>query len=65
MVLQGMWTDILSTGASPANTVPVVNSLLLMFLLLSGMIPATWGSFRTWRHQVRSAAEARVRASAV
>ena len=64
-VLQGMWTDILNSGATPANTVPVVNSLLLMFLLLAGMIPVTWGSFRTWRHQVRSAADAKVRAAAV
>jgi hypothetical protein len=64
-VLQGMWTDMLNAGATPANTVPVVNSLLLMFLLLSGMIPVTWSAFRSWRHQVRSAADARVRASSV
>jgi hypothetical protein len=61
LLLQGVWWDLLATGKAISNTVPVVNTLLLMFLVLSGMIPVMLSSFRTWRHAVRAAAEVRVR----
>ncbi len=61
LLLQGVWWDLLATGESIPNTVPVVNTLLLMFLILAGMIPVMISSFRTWRHAVRSAAEVKVR----
>ncbi|MHA1484329.1 MAG: hypothetical protein ACTSPR_03305 [Candidatus Thorarchaeota archaeon] len=61
LLLQGVWWDLLATGDGIANTVPVVNTLLLMFLVLAGMIPVMWSSFRTWRHAVRAAAEVKVR----
>ena len=61
LLLQGVWWDLLATGDGIANTVPVVNTLLLMFLILAGMIPVMWSSFRTWRHTVRAAAEVKVR----
>jgi hypothetical protein len=31
-----------------------------MFLMLAGMIPVMWSSFRTWRQAVRSAREVKV-----
>lgn len=61
LVLLGAWWDLLDLGQPIANTVPVVDSLLIMFLLLAAMIPVLWGSFRTWRQHVRSAADVRVR----
>jgi hypothetical protein len=61
LVLEGMWLDLLATGGTLTNTVPLVNTLLLAFLLLAGMLPVTVGSFRTWRHSVRAIAEAGVR----
>lgn len=63
MVMEGIWIDGLLAGRTPANTVVVVNNLLIMFLLLSAMIPVMWSNFRTWRQTVRSAAEVRVRTS--
>lgn len=64
LLLEGMWLDLLATGGTLTNTVPLVNTLLLMFLILAGMIPVAVGSFRTWRHSVRSIAETRVRTTA-
>jgi hypothetical protein len=61
LLLEGMWLDLQATGGTLTNTVPIVTTLLLMFLLLAGMLPVTLGSFRTWRHSVRSIAEAKVR----
>ncbi len=61
LLLQGVWWDLLATGKAISNTVPVVNTLLIMFLVLAGMIPVTSGSFGTWRHAVRAAAEVKVR----
>lgn len=60
-IMQGQWYDLFLVGEAPSNTVPVVNVLLMMFLILSGAIPVMWSSFRTWRQAVRSAAEVRVR----
>ncbi|MHA2385361.1 MAG: hypothetical protein ACXAEE_04035 [Candidatus Thorarchaeota archaeon] len=57
----GFWMDSILAGDTIRNTSPVVNSLLLIFLLLSAMIPIMWSSFRRWRQAVRSAAEVRVR----
>jgi len=64
LLLQGVWWDLLATGDAITNTVPVVDTLLLMFLILAGMIPVTISSFRTWRHSVRAAAEVKVRTTA-
>jgi len=64
LLLEGMWLDLLATGGTLTNTVPLVNTLLLMFLILAGMIPVALGSFRTWRHSVRAIAETRVRTTA-
>jgi len=64
LLLQGVWWDLLATGKAIPNTVPVVNTLLLMFLILAGMIPVMLSSFRTWRHSVRAAAEVKVRTTA-
>ncbi len=61
MLLLGIGWDILAEGGSLSSTVPVVNTLLLLMLLLSGMIPVLWSSFRTWRQALRSAAEVKVR----
>lgn len=63
LVLLGAWWDLLDLGTPIANTVPVVDALLIMFLLLAAMIPVLWGSFRTWRQGVRSAADVRVRST--
>jgi hypothetical protein len=63
-ILQGHWWDLLAAGETAANTVPIVNTLLIMFLTLAAMIPVMWGSFRTWRQAVRSAAEVKVRTTA-
>ncbi len=63
MLLIGVWWDILAEGGAPSNTVPVVNTLLIMFVLLAAMIPVLWGSFRTWKQGVRSAADVRVRST--
>ncbi len=60
-LMVGTWFDIIASGDTPSNTTPVVNNLLIMFLLLAAMVPVLWGSYRTWRHSVRSAAEVRVR----
>ncbi len=60
-MLEGYWIDAINSGNPPTTTVPVVNSLLILILLLAGSIPVMWGSFRTWRQAVRSAAEVRVR----
>lgn len=57
----GVWWDILAEGRSPSNTVPVVNTLLIMFVLLAAMIPVLWSSYRTWRQSIRSVADVRVR----
>lgn len=62
-IMMGVWLDIFAAGGTPSNTTPVVNTLLLMFLMLAGMIPVLWGSFRTWRQSVRSAADVRVRST--
>jgi len=61
MLMVGVWWDLLEAGGPPSNTTPVVNSLLIMFVLLAAMVPVLWSSFRTWRNAVRSAAEVRVR----
>jgi len=61
LVLLGGWLDLQATGGTLTNTVPIVNTLLLMFLILAGMIPVAVGSFRTWRHSVRAIAESKVR----
>ena len=54
--------DIATSTASGAltDTVPIVNTLLLTFLMFAAMIPVLWSSFRTWRHSVRQIAEVRV-----
>ncbi|MHA1481251.1 MAG: hypothetical protein ACTSQZ_07505 [Candidatus Thorarchaeota archaeon] len=64
LIMQGVWWDTIAEFGSPANTVSVVNSLLLMFLVLAMMIPVLWGSFRTWRHSVRQIADVRIRTTA-
>ena len=61
MVMQGFWLDSIALGHPISNTTPVVNSLLVIFLLLAMMIPVMWGSFRRWRQAVRAEAEVRVR----
>ena len=61
LLMTGVWWDLLAEGGPPSNTTPVVNSLLIMFVLLAAMVPVVWSSFRTWRNAVRSAAEVRVR----
>ncbi len=63
LVLLGLSWDIMeaSSTGSLSDTVPIVNLLLLTFLLLAGMVPVLWGSFRGWRHSVRSSAEVTVR----
>ena len=61
LIMQGVWWDTIALYGQPSNTVPVVNSLLLMFLVLAAMVPVLWGSFRTWRHSVRSSADVIVR----
>ncbi|MHA2117660.1 MAG: hypothetical protein ACW98J_01960 [Candidatus Thorarchaeota archaeon] len=60
-IMMGFWMDTIIAGTPIRNTTPVVNSLLISFLLLSAMIPIVWSSFRRWRHAVRSAADVRVR----
>jgi hypothetical protein len=57
----GYWMDAVSIEIPPENPVPIVMTLLLMFLVLSGMLPVMWGRFRIWRQTVRAAAEVRVR----
>ena len=64
LIMQGVWWDTIDLYGQPSNTVPVVNSLLLMFLVLAAMVPVLWGSFRTWRHSVRSSADVRIRTTA-
>lgn len=60
-LLWGMWLDSWVNLAIPNNTTPIVNLLLINILILAGMFPVMWSSFRTWRQAVRSAAEVRVR----
>ena len=60
-LMVGYWFDAIIAGTPIQNTTPVVNSLLIIFLLLSAMIPVMWSSFRRWRQAVRSAADVRVR----
>jgi hypothetical protein len=60
-VLHGWWTDQLLGPGMPDSQTPIVNTLLILILILAGTIPVMWGSFRTWRQAVRSAAEVRVR----
>jgi hypothetical protein len=60
-LMMGVWLDLLDSGHSIANTTPVVNTLLIMFLLMAMYIPVLWGAFGTWKQTVRSAAEVRVR----
>jgi hypothetical protein len=62
-VMSGLWYDAWIAGGGNAgfsNTVPVVLTFLMMFLILAGMIPVMWSSFRSWRQAVRSAREVRV-----
>ena len=61
LLLEGMWLDLLAAEITLTNTVPLVNTLLLMFLVLAGMIPVMSSSFGTWRHSVRAIAETKVR----
>lgn len=61
LVMQGFWLDSQALGRPITNTTPVVNSLLVIFLLLAMMIPVMWSSFRRWRQAVRAEAEVRVR----
>jgi len=61
LILLGYWLDSIITESPPANTVPVVSVLLLLFLMLSGMIPIMWGRYRIWRQAARASAEVRVR----
>ncbi len=61
LVLVGYWIDAVAANAIPANQTPVVDTLLVIMLLLSGMIPVMWSHFRQWRQAVRSMAEVRVR----
>ncbi|MCF2138222.1 MAG: hypothetical protein K9W43_13405 [Candidatus Thorarchaeota archaeon] len=61
LVLLGYWMDAVAANAIPTNQSPVVNTLLVIMLLLSGMIPVMWSHFRQWRQAVRSMAEVRVR----
>ncbi|NHJ14875.1 MAG: hypothetical protein EAX95_14435 [Candidatus Thorarchaeota archaeon] len=60
-VMQGYWLDRQILGIPIPNTTPVVNALLVIFLLLAMMLPIMWGSFRRWRQAVRAEAEVRVR----
>ncbi|MHA2142659.1 MAG: hypothetical protein ACXADC_15545 [Candidatus Thorarchaeota archaeon] len=60
-LMVGFWFDAINAGTPIRNTTPVVNSLLVVFLLLAAMIPVMWSSFRRWRQAVRSAADVRVR----
>ncbi|MFW9968121.1 MAG: hypothetical protein ACFFEA_13280 [Candidatus Thorarchaeota archaeon] len=60
-LMVGFWLDAYNAGTPVQNTVPVVNSLLVVFLLLSAMIPVMWSSFRRWRQAARSAADIQVR----
>ena len=61
LILQGYWIDAIDSGSPPSNTVPVVTTLLLMFLMLAGMIPIMWGRYRIWRQSTRASADVRVR----
>ncbi len=63
LLLLGLSWDIMneSIRGQLADTVPIVNTLLLTFLMFAMMIPVLWSSFRTWRHSVRQIAEVRVR----
>jgi len=63
-VLSGFWLDVYLVHRVPSNTVPVVDTLLIILVLSSAMIPVVWSHFRTWRQAARSAAEMRVRSSA-
>ncbi|MHA2066054.1 MAG: hypothetical protein ACXABY_16910 [Candidatus Thorarchaeota archaeon] len=60
-VMVGFWFDSIIASIPIRNTTPVVNALLVAFLLLAAMIPVMWSSFRRWRQAVRSAADVRVR----
>lgn len=60
----GYWIDAVAMGTPPENTVPIVMTLLLMFLMLAGMIPVMWGRFRIWRQTARAAKEVKVRTTA-
>jgi len=59
--LVGYWIDAIAANAIPTNQSAIVNTLLVMMVLLSLMIPVTWSHFRQWRQAVRSMAEVRVR----
>lgn len=64
LLLLGGWTDLQASGIQLTNTVPIVNTLLMMFLVLAGMIPIMYSSFGVWRHSVRAIAETKVRTTA-
>jgi len=64
LLLLGGWTDLQASGIHLTNTVPIVNTLLMMFLVLAGMIPVMYSSFGAWRHSVRAIAETKVRTTA-
>ncbi|MHA1929228.1 MAG: hypothetical protein ACTSV2_11700 [Candidatus Thorarchaeota archaeon] len=55
------WDPVTGTAAGAlTDTVPIVNMLLISFLMFAAMIPVLWSSFRTWRHSVRQIADVRV-----
>ena len=55
------WDPVTSTATGAlTDTVPIVNTLLISFLMFAAMIPVLWSSFRTWRHSVRQVADVRV-----
>lgn len=55
------WYDAILLELTMNSAAPIVNGMLLLFLLLAAMTPVMWGSFRIWRQSVRAAAEVRVR----
>jgi hypothetical protein len=61
LIVEGYWIDSLNEGNIPSDHTPIVGSLLLMFLMLSAMIPVMWGRYRIWRQAAKAAAEVRVR----
>ncbi len=60
-VLVGLWMDLIAANAIPNSQVAIVDTLLVVLVLLSLMLPVTWSHFRQWRQAVRSMAEVRVR----
>lgn len=59
MVMLGQWWDAMVVS-EPSKT-DVVIVMLLLFLILSFVIPVVWGSFRTWRQASRAEAEERIK----